>query len=449
MLLFNQKFYIFNAKCNQNSDNPTVCFGGVVPKAYKPIKELTKDFFAKKEVDTTKLQPLFTEIITIRKSCSIASRIFDSFFHEDFVKLLLLFRDLPKIDTDLFKNFVEAFRRCKVEEGSLEASLVKKLKNRYVDAGGTDSRVIEHCESNFLSVFKKRNKCFIPEEDQIKLINKNQGLIRFVINNFFKNAIIDKAIEEKELFDEGNIGLAIAARYWNPEKKKFSTYAVYWIRHRMRRFLKNQPLIKNGNNIRIISNADMPRSNIYTNGKDCNFMETVEDKNILSPLANAIRNEEISRMRKILDENPYGLTVNEINVLKLYFGFGDDIEKSLKQVAEIEGITTERARQLKERALYKLKRAMLPLNYTLNSQRILIGIKDETKRNLLLNELEKLSEKQRKILYFRFGLNGFPKKKYREIAEEMDLTMNTVDNYYRLGIKHLEENAQFVKAFNS
>ena len=46
-------------------------------------------------------------------------------------------------------------------------------------------------------------------------------------------------IEIMDLISEGNIGLHIAVEKFNPSRKtKFSTYATYWIRQRILKYMK-------------------------------------------------------------------------------------------------------------------------------------------------------------------------------------------------------------------
>ena len=49
------------------------------------------------------------------------------------------------------------------------------------------------------------------------------------------------------------------------------------------------------------------------------------------------------------------LSTQEMDVLRLYFGFDMDADLNLKEIAPMVGLSKERVRQLKETALAKLR----------------------------------------------------------------------------------------------
>lgn len=82
-------------------------------------------------------------------------------------------------------------------------------------------------------------KCYLE-----MLYEKNKGLILKMANRYKELADFD------DLCQEGYLGLAKAAEQWNEGKVKFSTYAVYWIKCFMFRFMED-----NNNVVRLPSNT--------------------------------------------------------------------------------------------------------------------------------------------------------------------------------------------------
>jgi len=58
-----------------------------------------------------------------------------------------------------------------------------------------------------------------------------------------------------------------------------------------------------------------------------------------------------------IDEALSHLRDREAKVLRLYFGFGGNEPKTLEEIGQEMGVTRERIRQIKERALGKLRRS--------------------------------------------------------------------------------------------
>jgi RNA polymerase primary sigma factor len=73
-------------------------------------------------------------------------------------------------------------------------------------------------------------------EAQNKLVEAN---LRLAIHWAKKFAAVSRIrVELEDLIQEGNIGLMIAARKFNSRKGMFSTYASYWIKQRIMRFIE-------------------------------------------------------------------------------------------------------------------------------------------------------------------------------------------------------------------
>lgn len=75
-----------------------------------------------------------------------------------------------------------------------------------------------------------------------KLILANARLVRYIATDFYSKIGCDTKtrLDIDDLFDEGVIGLQLAADRYNPHKvNKFSVYGVYWVRQRMHSYIQN------------------------------------------------------------------------------------------------------------------------------------------------------------------------------------------------------------------
>ena len=94
---------------------------------------------------------------------------------------------------------------------------------------------------------------------------------------------------------------------------------------------------------------------------DTRFGDFIEDKTAVSP-ANATAYTMLrEQMEDVLDT----LTEREKKVLRLRFGIGDGYPRTLEEVGNIFNVTRERVRQIKEKALRRLKHS-----YRLNKNKI-------------------------------------------------------------------------------
>ena len=217
--------------------------------------------------------------------------------------------------------------------------------------------------------------------------------LRFVVNiaNLYKGQGLDVC----ELISEGNMGLMEAARRFDPNQKiKFISYAVWWVRQnitraiaekgRMVRISAEKELVlrrfaKKGGKLRQVVGGSYvldPESLAGVSKYKGDAIEKVlmmdnraksldtpvsedGDATLGDTIASASRTDKLAERRnrsdvfeKVMRDN---LTEQELDILRLYFGFAMDSDLNLKEVAPMVGLSKERVRQLKESALAKLK----------------------------------------------------------------------------------------------
>ena len=232
----------------------------------------------------------------------------------------------------------------------------------------------------------------IRKGDQEALEKLTRANLRFVVS--VAKQYQNQGLSLPDLINEGNLGLIKAAEKFDETRGfKFISYAVWWIRQSILQALAEQsrivrlPLNQVGSLNRInkalgkfeqenerqpsteelAEMIDIPKDKIAdtlrVSGRhvsvDAPFVEG-EDNSLLDVLPNddspsadrGLTNEslstEIERALQIL-------TVREREIIKSFFGIGCQ-EMTLEEIGERLDLTRERVRQIKEKAIRKLKK---------------------------------------------------------------------------------------------
>ncbi|MDA8938321.1 sigma-70 family RNA polymerase sigma factor [Flavobacteriaceae bacterium] len=197
-----------------------------------------------------------------------------------------------------------------------------------------------------------------------------------------------------DLINEGNLGLIKAAKRFDETRGfKFISYAVWWIRQSILQALAEQsrivrlPLNKIGsiNKINkmyafleqanervpsaeeIANELDMTVSDVkesmknsgrhvsmdapLVEGEDSNLYDVLRSGESPNPDRNLLHESLRTEIERALET----LTPREADVVRLYFGLGEKHAMTLEEIGETFDLTRERVRQIKEKAIRRLK----------------------------------------------------------------------------------------------
>ncbi|MFA6335339.1 MAG: RNA polymerase sigma factor RpoD/SigA [Bacteroidales bacterium] len=231
----------------------------------------------------------------------------------------------------------------------------------------------------------------IRKGDQEALEKLTRANLRFVVS--VAKQYQNQGLSLPDLINEGNLGLIKAAEKFDETRGfKFISYAVWWIRQSILQALAEQsrivrlPLNQVGSlnkinkalskfeqeNERMPSPEelaeilDIPREKIadtlrvsgrhvsvdapFVDGEDNNLLDVLvnsDSPNADRGLVNESLNKEIERALSTLTER-------ERDIVKYFFGIGAS-EMTLEEIGEYFGLTRERVRQIKEKAIRRLR----------------------------------------------------------------------------------------------
>jgi RNA polymerase primary sigma factor len=227
------------------------------------------------------------------------------------------------------------------------------------------------------------------EEALDKLVRSN---LRFVVSVAKKYQ--NQGVSLSDLINEGNLGLIRAAHKFDETKGiKFISYAVWWIRQAILQALAEQsrivrvPLNRAGALHRIgkrssallqelgreptpaeiaegmeftmeevqktlsISQTHLSLDAPLTPGEDNKLLDYLPDTQNSGPDNETFEKALIESIEEVLST----LKEREAKILRLYFGLDGPEPKTLEEIGSLLGITRERVRQIKEKALTRLR----------------------------------------------------------------------------------------------
>jgi len=234
----------------------------------------------------------------------------------------------------------------------------------------------------------------IKQGDQEALEKLTKANLRFVVS--VSKQYQNQGLSLPDLINEGNLGLIKAAQRFDETRGfKFISYAVWWIRQSILQALAEQsrivrlPLNKIGS-INKINKAfakleqeferpptaaelaellemsvDEVKQSLKNSGRhvsmdaplkdgddsSSNMYDVLQTGDSPSPEAD-LMNESL---RREIERSLRTLTTREADVVRLYFGLNGEHPMTLEEIGERFDLTRERVRQIKEKAIRRLK----------------------------------------------------------------------------------------------
>jgi RNA polymerase primary sigma factor len=235
----------------------------------------------------------------------------------------------------------------------------------------------------------------IKQGDQAALEKLTKANLRFVVS--VAKQYQNQGLSLSDLINEGNLGLIKAAQRFDETRGfKFISYAVWWIRQSILQALAEQsrivrlPLNKVGSLNKInkafseleqeferepspeelaelleipteegettlgVAARHVSMDAPFVEGEDNSLLDVLENSTTPSTDAGLDYNESL---RREIERSLSTLTDRQCDVIKLYFGIGVEHPMSLEDIGEKFGLTRERVRQIKDKAINKLRSA--------------------------------------------------------------------------------------------
>ncbi len=236
----------------------------------------------------------------------------------------------------------------------------------------------------------------IREGDQLALEKLTKANLRFVVS--VAKQYQNKGLSLGDLINEGNLGLIKAAKKFDETRGfKFISYAVWWIRQSILQAIADQsrmvrlPLNRVGDLNKIIKvaarleqelerkptteelskelemNEDEISQALKNSGRHVSVNAPFSDsEDSKSNLLDVIPNNDqptpdselmVESLKEEIERAISTLSEKEATVIRLYYGINTEYSATLEEIGEILNLTRERVRQIKEKALRRLRHA--------------------------------------------------------------------------------------------
>lgn len=235
----------------------------------------------------------------------------------------------------------------------------------------------------------------IKHGDQKALDRLTKANLRFVVS--VAKQYQNQGLSLPDLINEGNLGLIKAAQRFDETRGfKFISYAVWWIRQSILQALAEQsrivrlPLNKVGLTNRInkafqqleqeyerepsaeeladlldidseeiaatlgVAARHVSMDTPLSDGEDSTLVDVMENPNADSVDMKIAHYESL---KKEIERSLHTLTERQQDVIRFFFGIGSNNPMSLEDIGERFNLTRERVRQIKDKAITKLRTA--------------------------------------------------------------------------------------------
>jgi RNA polymerase primary sigma factor len=233
----------------------------------------------------------------------------------------------------------------------------------------------------------------IKQNDPVALEKLTKANLRFVVS--VAKQYQNQGLSLSDLINEGNLGLIKAAQRFDETRGfKFISYAVWWIRQSILQALAEQsrivrlPLNKVGSLNKInkafseleqtyerepspeeladlleittdevettlgVAARHVSMDAPFVEGEDNSLLDVLENNSMPGTDQHLDYNDSL---RREIERSLGTLTDRQCDVIKLYFGIGVEHPMSLEDIGDKFGLTRERVRQIKDKAINKLR----------------------------------------------------------------------------------------------
>ena len=302
-----------------------------------------------------------------------------------------------KVDPKELEKELEAISK---EEGGLDVT--EDSKNKDKPKSKKASKVASGSISMYLAEIGQYNP--LPPDREVELAiriqNNDEAAMKELVeaNLRFVVSVAKKyqgnGLSLADIINEGNLGLIKAAKRFDHTRGfKFISYAVWWIRQSILQALAEQsrlirlPLNRVGTITKITRAAEKLEAEVerqpkgdeignqlemsgdevlmamqysrrhsslhspFQDGENSSLLDIIEDDQAEEPEANIMRESMSEEVTGALET----LSGRERSVLEMYFGINRDSAMTLNEIGEEFDLTRERVRQIKEKAIQRLR----------------------------------------------------------------------------------------------
>ena len=231
-----------------------------------------------------------------------------------------------------------------------QLKITKSITNR--ESASLDKYLQEIGREELISVDEEVELAQRIRQGDAKALDKlTRANLRFVVS--VAKQYQNQGLSLPDLINEGNLGLIKAAQKFDETRGfKFISYAVWWIRQSILQALAERldiPVDKISDTLKVSGrhiSVDAP----FVEGEENSLLDVLTNDD--SPMADQSLNQE--SLSKEVDRALRQLHEREREILKMFFGIGCQ-EMTLEEIGAKFDLTRERVRQIKEKAIRRLK----------------------------------------------------------------------------------------------
>lgn len=266
---------------------------------------------------------------------------------------------------------------------------LEEARSRFHDQFGREPTLVEWAEAASLSSQELKSQLHLGNSSREKIICANLRMVVYIAKQYR-----GRGLDLQDLLQEGSMGLMRSVQKFKPQAGcRFATYAYWWIRQSIRRAIfQNSKLIRlpegvytmlykvseakrfcirEGNHeptqkqiaeqagmtveklqkLRSIQKITLSLQKPVWANDSTTYEEITPDTTMDTPDAGASKQLMRNHITNLLSV----LNPKERKVIRLRYGIGCEVRKSLADIGIMLGVSKERIRQVESRALFKLK----------------------------------------------------------------------------------------------